>query len=97
MTKYLYYSSNGLLFTPNSSYGYVPVSTILSFCCEGWRVMCAQSTLRETVGRGGFEWVRLRMCAGTMLEQDIYCANTNPKSDSQSGSCVCMGLVIQYQ
>ena len=53
--KNLCYSTNGLLFTMNYSYRYLPVSAVLSVHYRGCGVLCAQSVLSETMDRGGYQ------------------------------------------
>ena len=60
-------SSNGLVFTPNSSSVYVPMSTSLYGQCVGWGILLMRSVFHETSGRCEFKWVRVCKCARNYL------------------------------
>ena len=79
-------SPNGLLSTLNSFSGYVSVSAIPSVCRCWWDMLHAWSALRTTIGRGGYKWVRLRMCTHK---------NWHKKPNSQFDSRVCKILETQ--
>ena len=77
---------NAHIFIPKSLSGYVPMSAIPSICHLGVGGLCAQSLLRKTRVRGGFNWVSLRRFGRNYFGARIYCSNPNPKPNPQSGS-----------
>ena len=65
---YPWSAPNDMRSTPKVHSGFVPVSAVPSVCWEGtgreggFAVLCARSSFRETMGRGGLKWVSLHLC-----------------------------------
>ena len=78
-------SQNWLIFTPTLLSGYVPVRAVSSICFGWWEVLHALSALRKNSGGVDLNGWVFAGVHKTILAQEIYCANPNPETNSQSG------------